>query len=61
MLPGDFAVAVRLTSEVLAIKGVIYPSTNSNVQLRAELEDGSIVEGETRITRVNANASGAFN
>jgi uncharacterized cofD-like protein len=35
---------------VLAIKGVIYPSTNSNVQLRAELEDGSWVEGETRIT-----------
>jgi uncharacterized cofD-like protein len=47
---GDFAVAVRLTSEVLAIKGVIYPSTNSNVQLLAELEDGSMVEGETRIT-----------
>jgi uncharacterized cofD-like protein len=47
---GDFAVAVRLTSEVLAIKGVIYPSTNSNVQLRGELEDGSWVEGETRIT-----------
>jgi uncharacterized cofD-like protein len=46
----DFAEAVRLTSEVLAIKGVIYPSTNSSVQLRAELEDGSWVEGETRIT-----------
>jgi uncharacterized cofD-like protein len=26
---GDFAEAVKLTSEVLAIKGVIYPSTNS--------------------------------
>ena len=47
---GDFAEAVHLTSEVLAIKGVIYPSTNSNVGLRAELEDGSWVEGETRIT-----------
>ena len=47
---GDFAEAVRLTSEVLAIKGVIYPSTTSNVHLRAELEDGSWVEGETRIT-----------
>jgi len=46
----DFAEAVRLTSEVLAIKGVIYPSTNSNVRLRAELEDGSWAEGETRIT-----------
>jgi uncharacterized cofD-like protein len=47
---GDFAEAVRLTSEVLAIKGVIFPSTNSNVSLRAELEDGTWVEGETRIT-----------
>lgn len=47
---GDFAEAVRLTSEVLAIKGVIYPSTNSNVSLRGELEDGSWVEGETQIT-----------
>jgi uncharacterized cofD-like protein len=49
-ITGDFAEAVRLTSEVLAIKGTIYPSTNSNVQLRAELEDGTWVEGETRIT-----------
>lgn len=47
---GDFAEAVRLTSEVLAIKGTIYPSTNSNVSLRAELDDGSCVRGETRIT-----------
>jgi uncharacterized cofD-like protein len=47
---GDFGEAVKLTSEVLAIKGVIYPSTNSNVSLRAELEDGTWVEGETRIT-----------
>jgi uncharacterized cofD-like protein len=49
-ITSDFAEAVRLTSEVLAIKGVIYPSTNSNVQLRAELENGSWVDGETRIT-----------
>ncbi len=47
---GDFAEAVRLTAEVLAIKGVIYPATNSNVQLRAELDNGTWVEGETRIT-----------
>jgi uncharacterized cofD-like protein len=47
---GDFAEAVKLTSEVLAIKGVIYPSTNSNVSLRAQMEDGGWIEGETRIT-----------
>lgn len=46
----DFAQAVRLTSEVLAIKGVIYPSTNSDVTLRAEFADGEQADGETRIT-----------
>jgi uncharacterized cofD-like protein len=46
----DFAEAVRLTSEVLAIKGVIYPSTNSSVVLRARFEDGQSAEGETKIT-----------
>jgi uncharacterized cofD-like protein len=47
---GDFAKAVRLTSEVLAIKGTIYPSTTSNVSLKAQFEDGQWVHGETRIT-----------
>jgi uncharacterized cofD-like protein len=47
---GDFAEAVRLTSEVLAIKGVIYPSTNSQVSLRGQLDDETWIEGETRIT-----------
>jgi uncharacterized cofD-like protein len=48
---GDFAKAVQLTSEVLAIKGVIYPSTNSHVALKAEMENGEWIEGETRITQ----------
>jgi len=47
---GDFAEAVRLTTQILTIRGVIYPSTNSNVSLCAEFEDGRRVEGETRIT-----------
>ncbi len=47
---GDFAKAVRLTSEVLAIKGTILPSTTSNVSLRAQFDDGEWVHGETRIT-----------
>jgi uncharacterized cofD-like protein len=46
---GDFAEAVRLTSEVLAIKGVIYPATNSSVTLVAQFEDETWIQGETRI------------
>ena len=47
---GDFAEAVRLTSEVLAINGTIYPSTTSDVSLKAQLNDGEWIHGETRIT-----------
>jgi uncharacterized cofD-like protein len=35
---------------VLAIKGVIYPSTNSQVSLRGQLSDDSWIDGESRIT-----------
>lgn len=50
-LTGDFAQAVKVSSEVLAICGRIYPSTSTNVVLEALLEDGSLVSGETRISR----------
>jgi len=46
----DFAEAVRLSSEVLATRGHIYPATTSNVDLEALLEDGTRVRGETKIT-----------
>jgi len=48
---GDFAQAVRVSSEVLAIGGRIYPSTATNVLLEAVLEDGSRVAGETEISK----------
>ena len=48
---GDFTEAVRLSSEILASKGHIYPATISDVRLVAELEDGSLVSGETQISK----------
>jgi uncharacterized cofD-like protein len=47
---GDFVEAVRLSSEVLASKGHIYPATINDVRLVAELDDGRKVLGETQIT-----------
>lgn len=47
---GDFAEAVRESSKILATRGTIFPSTIANVQLEAEMNDGSTVFGETRIT-----------
>ena len=50
-LTGDFPGAVRVSSEVLASVGHIYPSTNANVVLEAELENGRVVTGETKISK----------
>jgi uncharacterized cofD-like protein len=50
-ITGDFAQAVRVSSEVLAIVGKIYPSTAENVSIEATLADGETVKGETRISK----------
>jgi uncharacterized cofD-like protein len=53
-ITGDFTHAVRVSSEVLAIRGRIFPSTNQLVSLEATLENGKVIAGETHIgaTRV---------
>jgi uncharacterized cofD-like protein len=48
---GDFARAVKVSSEVLAICGRIYPSTAHNVGLQATMHDGTVVVGETKISK----------
>lgn len=48
-MTGDFAEAVRLSSEILASKGHIFPATIADVRLTAELDDGTTVRGESRI------------
>ncbi|MBI1893556.1 MAG: YvcK family protein [Candidatus Rokubacteria bacterium] len=48
---GDFLQAIRVSSKVLAVRGTILPSTLENVQLSAELEDGTVVTGESQIPK----------
>ncbi|PYT29362.1 MAG: hypothetical protein DMG58_16420 [Acidobacteria bacterium] len=50
-ITGDFPDAVKESSEVLAIKGRIYPATADNVALEATLENGRHVLGETKISK----------
>jgi len=50
-LTSDFAQAVRLSSEVLAIRGEIVPATLADVRLKARLRDGRVISGESRISR----------
>ena len=49
-IAGGFDNAILAASEVLAIRGAIYPSTLSDVRLRATLEDGTELVGEVAIS-----------
>jgi len=49
VMTGDFAVAVKQASEILATRGHILHATSANVQLEALMDDGSRVLGETNI------------
>ena len=49
-MTGDFAQAIKLSSQVLATRGHIYPATTTDVTLVALMDDGSIVRGETSIS-----------
>src|SRR6202047_2344054 len=46
---GDFAEAVKVSGEVLAVRGRIFPATLENVTLEAVMKAGRMGGGETRI------------
>lgn len=48
---GSFEKAVKEASNVLAITGKVYPMTLEDVQLFAKLENGDIVQGESKIPK----------
>lgn len=48
---GDFYEAIRASSQVLAVRGRVIPSTLAHVVLKAELGDGQTVVGESAIGR----------
>jgi len=50
-LTGDFEKAIKETSKVLALRGQVIPSSLNNVVLVAKYSDGSVIEGEDKITK----------
>jgi uncharacterized cofD-like protein len=46
---GNFLQAIRISGKVLAVQGTILPSTLESVTLGAELADGTVVHGESKI------------
>ena len=51
---GDFLTAIKVSSDVLATRGRIYPATLDDVHLEAVLEDGARLMGESAIARSHA-------
>jgi len=49
---GDFETAIKETSKVLAVSGRVLPAVRQAVILRATMEDGTVVEGESLIPQV---------
>lgn len=52
-ISGDFVTAVRELSRVFAVRGRVLPAADQAVILHAEMEDGSIVTGESKIPEAN--------
>lgn len=57
---GDMDRALKMASEVLAIRGRVVPSTMDHVRLRALMEDGSEICGETAIVASNKRIRRVF-
>lgn len=52
-ITGDFNTGIKEISRVLNVKGRIYPITDQNVSLHAEMTDGTVISGESKIPLAN--------
>ena len=59
-MTGSFNEAIRITSDMLMVKGRIIPSTLQNVTLFAQMDDGTIVKGEANIPSLIHNIERVF-
>ncbi|MBS3949177.1 MAG: YvcK family protein [Peptococcaceae bacterium] len=54
-ITGDFQLAIKEFSKVLAVRGRVLPVTASDIRLVAELYDGSTVLGESKVSECGCN------
>jgi len=50
-ITGDFVTGVKELSRIFAVRGRVLPAANQAIVLKAEMEDGSIVVGESSIPK----------
>lgn len=51
-ITGDFVTGVREMSRVFAVRGRVLPVSPQLVTLKAEMEDGRLIEGESQIPKI---------
>ncbi|TGB02300.1 gluconeogenesis factor YvcK family protein [Halobacillus salinus] len=59
-MTGDFYRGIKEISHVLNVRGSIYPIANHSMNLHAEMEDGTIVTGESSIPKQNKKIKRVF-
>lgn len=59
-ITGDFVSGIRELSEVLAVRGRVLPAANQAIILKAEMENGAIVEGESKIPKAGQRIKRVF-
>lgn len=59
-LTGDFNTGIKEISRVLNVKGKIFPISNQNMSLHAEMEDGTFISGESKIPLANKRIKRVF-
>jgi len=59
-LTGDFYTGIKEVSRIFNVRGDILPISNESMSLHAEMEDGTIVSGESKIPQVNKRIKKVF-
>lgn len=59
-ITGDFSHAIAEMSRVLNVHGKVLPAANQRITLMAELENGTIVKGESKIPSYNQRIQRVF-
>lgn len=59
-ITGDFLTGIRELSRVLNVRGQVLPAAKNSIILSAELEDGTIVQGESKIPLSNKRIRRVF-
>lgn len=59
-ITGDFVTGIKELSRVFAVRGRVLPAANQAIVLHAEMEDGSIVTGESQIPKAHKKIKRVF-